>query len=61
MNEHIITKELLAVLACPVCHGDLQEIPGPPPELRCTDCRRIYPVRDGIPVMLPEEARIENG
>ena len=58
-NEHV-HKELLAVLACPVCHGDIEEMSGPPPELRCSDCRRRYPVRDGIPIMLPEEARQDN-
>jgi uncharacterized protein YbaR (Trm112 family) len=26
--------------------------------LKCVSCRRVYPVRDDIPVMLPEEARI---
>jgi len=59
MTEHLVDKELLSILACPVCHGDLEEIPGPPPGLRCRACKRIYPVRDGIPVMLPDEARIE--
>lgn len=58
-NEHV-DKELLAVLACPVCHGDLEEIIGPPLELRCQGCRRLYPVREGIPIMLPEESRLEN-
>ena len=58
MSENIIDKELLSILACPVCHGDLEETQGPPPGLGCTACGRIYPVRDGIPVMLPEEAVI---
>jgi len=26
--------------------------------LKCSTCRRVYPVRDEIPVMLPEEAKI---
>jgi len=58
-TEHV-DKELLAVLACPVCHGDIEEMNGPPPELRCRACGRRYPVREGIPIMLPEEARQEN-
>jgi len=60
MNNHIVAEELLTILVCPICHKDLDEVPGPPPGLRCVTCRRIYPVRDGIPVMLPEEARIED-
>jgi uncharacterized protein YbaR (Trm112 family) len=59
MNDHVIAKELLDILVCPVCHTDLDEILDPSPGLRCKKCRRIYPVRDGIPVMLPEEARIQ--
>jgi uncharacterized protein YbaR (Trm112 family) len=27
--------------------------------LRCKTCRRIYPIRDGFPVMLPDEAKID--
>jgi len=57
MSKPIIDKELLSILACPVCHGDLEEAKAPT-GLRCTSCGRIYPVRDGIPVMLPEEAVI---
>jgi uncharacterized protein YbaR (Trm112 family) len=29
--------------------------------LKCSTCRRVYPVRDNIPVMLPEEAKMEEG
>jgi uncharacterized protein YbaR (Trm112 family) len=28
--------------------------------LRCNDCKRVYPVRDDIPIMLPEEASVED-
>ena len=27
--------------------------------LRCAQCKRVYPVRDDIPIMLPEEATVE--
>ena len=45
---------LLEILICPVCQGDvsLQGEAG----LECAGCHRVYPVRDGIPVMLEDEA-----
>ena len=46
-------KELLEILACPVCKGRVTLADG---AIVCSSCRRKYPVRDGIPVMLPEEA-----
>ena len=42
-------------LVCPACKGRL--IPDKDKEaLFCTPCRRLYPIRDGIPVMLLDEA-----
>ncbi len=52
----MIDKKLLDILACPVCKGDIVE---DKEELLCTKCKRRYPVVDGIPIMLEEEARIE--
>jgi uncharacterized protein len=49
-----IPEDLLAIMACPVCHGTLEEREA---ALACTACGLHYPVRDGIPIMLPEEAR----
>jgi uncharacterized protein len=51
----LIAPELLAIMQCPACGGDLSERPEPP-ALVCAACRRAYPVRDGIPVMLVDEA-----
>ena len=48
-----IDPELLAILACPVDHARVTEGPA---HLVCTACGRRYPVRNGIPVMLVEEA-----
>ncbi|MFF2655595.1 Trm112 family protein [Streptomyces sp. NPDC058045] len=47
---------LLEILACPACHAPLEEADA---ELRCTgeECSLAYPVRDGIPVLLVDEAR----
>ena len=48
--------KLLEILVCPVCKGPL-EYRKPAAELICKACRFAYPVRDGIPVMLEDEAR----
>ena len=49
-------NKLLDILACPVCKGSLQWL-AESGELVCRADRLAYPVRDGIPVMLPEDAR----
>ena len=59
MREYALDKKLLDILACPVCKGPLQwrrdaEV------LVCRADRLAFPVRDGIPVMLEEEARSLN-
>ncbi|TDI35526.1 MAG: Trm112 family protein [Acidobacteria bacterium] len=53
-----IDPKLLEILACPVCKTPVKlEENGE--ALFCTQCRRLYPIRDDIPVMLVEEARIK--
>ena len=52
----MISEKLLEILACPSCKGSLvfkNET------LHCQECRRIYPVRNDIPVMLIEESWVE--
>ena len=49
-------KELLEILACPRCRGQLEALGAPPEALCCRACAVVYPVREGIPVMLVEEA-----
>jgi uncharacterized protein len=49
-------EDLVALLACPRCRGGLQRLQGGA-ELVCAACRCSYPVRDGIPDLLPESAR----
>jgi uncharacterized protein YbaR (Trm112 family) len=51
----LIDPALAAVLVCPVEKKDLIEDPGAK-RLVCTECGRRYPVRDGIAIMLVEEA-----
>lgn len=47
---------LLDILACPLCKGPLQRLPATG-ELLCRADRLAWPIRDGIPVMLPDDAR----
>jgi uncharacterized protein YbaR (Trm112 family) len=53
----LIPKEIVAMLVCPVCKKPLQPAPDET-GYKCEACKRFYPVRDGIPVMLVEEASI---
>ena len=53
-----IHPDLLEILACPVCKTPV-EVVKDGAGLRCAQCRRVYPVRDDIPIMLPEEATVE--
>jgi uncharacterized protein len=52
-----IPKELLDILVCPICKTRVS-LSADGLSLQCGTCRRVYPVRDDIPVMLPEEAKI---
>ena len=49
----MIDKELLDILACPDCKGDVLLKDN---KIVCKNCAKKYPVRDGVPVMLIEEA-----
>ena len=53
-----ISKELLEILACPVCKVEVRLTPNDT-GLKCVKCHRVYPIRDDIPVMLIDEAKIE--
>lgn len=50
-----IDEKLLEILICPDCHGDV-ELKSRRKVIVCTQCGLQYPIRDGIPVMLVEEA-----
>lgn len=56
MSRTPISKELLEILACPMCKSEV-ELKGQ--ELVCVKCKRHYPIVDGIPYMLPDELRGE--
>lgn len=51
-----VSPDLLALLVCPKCRGEL-EYHAAEQRLVCTTCRLAYPVRDDIPVMLVDEAQ----
>jgi len=50
-----ISKELLDILACPKCKGEVQ-LTTQQDGLVCNACRLLYPIKDDIPVMLIDEA-----
>ncbi|MEW6002473.1 MAG: Trm112 family protein [Nitrospirota bacterium] len=50
-----ISKELLEMLACPKCKGEIH-LTEKEDGLICGRCKLLYPIRNGIPVMLIEEA-----
>jgi uncharacterized protein len=52
----MIDSKLLEILVCPKCRGDLIHSETPP-SLTCNHCRLVYEIRDGIPILLIDEAR----
>jgi len=56
-TEAKVPEELLKILVCPADHGELT-VEAEGAKLRCRTCGRAYPVREGIPVMLLEEAEM---
>jgi uncharacterized protein YbaR (Trm112 family) len=51
-----ISKELLEILACPKCKGDIY-LTEKGDGLICDKCRLLYEIRDDIPIMLIDEAK----
>jgi hypothetical protein len=51
-----VSKELLDILACPKCKGELR-LNQTEDGLICERCRLLYEIRDGIPIMLIDEAK----
>jgi uncharacterized protein YbaR (Trm112 family) len=52
-----IRQDLLDILVCPLCKAPVKLL-ADGSGLKCQACKRVYPIRDDIPVMLPEEAKI---
>lgn len=57
MGGNANLAELLEVLVCPVCRKSL--VLRGENSLKCNECKRVYPIRDGIPIMLESHATIE--
>ena len=54
-------KDLISSFACPECKSPLALREGSgPTELKCSGCKRVYPVEDDIPILLVDRARIES-
>lgn len=49
----MIDAELLKILACPFCRGEVQHKDD---KIVCQKCGRRYPIKNGIPIMLVDEA-----
>ena len=54
-----ISEQLLEILVCPACRARVEMKPDGT-GLKCVVCKRVYPIRDDIPVMLIDEAKIED-
>jgi hypothetical protein len=55
-HDSTVDAKLLEILVCPVTKGPL-EFDSSRQELISRSAKLAYPIRDGIPIMLPEEAR----
>ena len=53
-----LSEELLEILACPLCKVSVR-LTEDQTGLKCDKCHRVYPIRDDIPVMLVEEAKVD--
>ena len=52
-----VRQDLLDILVCSLCKAPVKLL-ADGSGLKCQACKRVYPIRDDIPVMLPEEAKI---
>jgi len=54
-----VDPALLEILVCPACKKPVRLVKNGA-ALRCEGCQRVYPIKDDIPVMLVDEATIED-
>ena len=55
----VITEEFVEMLICPACKGKVR-LKEDGSAIKCVECRRAYPINNGIPAMVVEEARMED-
>ncbi len=53
-----VSQELLDILVCPACKVPVK-LTADAQGLKCAQCRRVYPIKDDIPDMIIEDAKIE--
>jgi uncharacterized protein len=54
----MIPQDLLEMLVCPVCKKPVVLVNNNA-SLKCSECRRVYPIQDDIPIMLVDAAKID--
>lgn len=53
-----LSADFLEIIRCPACKARVELKPDGS-GLKCVECRRVYPIRDDIPIMLIDETQIE--
>ena len=52
----VFDESLISILACPMCKGSLN-VDREKTGLTCRECKAKYPIREGIPMLMPPELR----
>lgn len=57
-KKEIISEELIGVLVCPICKGNLKltNYHNKNHGLKCSGCKKIFPIKEGIAIMLQDKA-----
>jgi uncharacterized protein YbaR (Trm112 family) len=58
IHDMAVDPALLEILVCPACKTPVKLV-NQGAGLKCDTCRRVYPIKDDIPVMLIDEARVD--
>ena len=58
MRAAMISQDLLDILVCPLCKKPVA-LNANGQSLKCSECRRVYPIQDDIPIMLIDAAAID--
>jgi uncharacterized protein YbaR (Trm112 family) len=54
-----ITEEFVEIMICPACQSKVR-LSEDGAAIKCLGCRRVYPIEDDMPMMLPDKATIED-